>query len=222
MHTGTGRIAELILEDGCLYAHIACPDSLIPGPGQYVLASQGLDSLLPVPIFHTDSAAQGFIGQAPASWRPGDELFLRGPLGRGFALPASARRVGLVAFDSPPSRLRGLVQPALRQGASLVLLCDSSADHLPDDVEVQPISTLGEILHWADFIALDVYRDNLKQLVETLRKQRPFQAWSGAQILVRVPMPCGGLADCGVCALTTRSGWQLACKDGPVFNVTEI
>ena len=43
-----------------------------------------------------------------------------------------------------------------------------------------------------------------------------------AQALVLGPMPCGGLADCGVCAVTTRSDWKLACKEGPVFDLEEI
>lgn len=222
MHTGTGRIVELILEDGCLYARISCRESLIPGPGQYLLASHDPDSILPVPIFHTDYAHQGFIGTAPETWKPGEVVSLRGPLGRGFSLPPLARRVGLIAFDSPPARLRGLIRPALKQDASIVLVCDSGADHLPDEVEVQPVSALGDILQWADYFALDVDRDNLGELKERLEKTAPRTVWSSARILVRTSMPCGGLAECGVCALNSRSEWKLACRDGPVFELSEI
>jgi NAD(P)H-flavin reductase len=222
MHTGTGRIVELLFEDGCLYARIACPENLVPGPGQYLLASHGSEPLLPVPIFHTDLTSQGFIGSASEGWKPGDVLSLRGPLGKGFSLPASARRVGLVAFDGPPARLRGLVPAALRQSASVVLLCDASADHLPDEVEIQPVSALKEILQWADFAALDVGREHLKDLMEKLGGWRARSILHGAQLLVRAPMPCGGLADCGVCALTTNSDWKLTCKEGPVFDLDEV
>jgi NAD(P)H-flavin reductase len=222
MHAGTGRIVELLVEDGCLYARISCPESLVPGPGQYVLAGPGLDTVLPVPIFHTDLTPQGFIGSAPADWKPGDVLALRGPLGRGFSLSASARKLSLVAFDGPPSRLKGLIPPALRQGASIVLLCDSSADHLPDEVEIQPISALGDVLQWADFAAFDVARESLKDLMGKLGGWKPRLALHGAQVLVHTSMPCGGLADCGVCAVTTKSDWKLACKDGPVFDLEEL
>jgi NAD(P)H-flavin reductase len=222
MHTGTGRIVELLLEDGCQYARISCPENLIPGPGQYLLAGHGPESLLPVPIFHTDSAPQGFIGPAFDNWKPGELLALRGPLGRGFSLPISARKVGLVAFDSPPSRLRGLIPPALRQKASIVLLSNSSADHLPDVVEVQPVSAMHEIFQWADYVALDVDRANLKVLMDKLGELTPYSALVTAQLLVRTPMPCGGIAECGVCAITTKSDWKLVCKEGPVFNLGEI
>jgi NAD(P)H-flavin reductase len=188
MQTGTGRIVELLLEDGCRYARLSCPESLIPAPGQYLLASHGSDSVLPVPIFHTDYAPQGFIGPAAEAWKPGDELAMRGPLGRGYSLPISARRVGLIAFDSPPSRLRGLIPPALRQDASVVLLCDSSADHLPDVVEVQPVSAVKEIVQWADYIALDAERGKIKELMERLGQATQRPAPGAAQVLVRTPM----------------------------------
>ena len=222
MHTGTGRIVELLLEDGCLYGRISCPASLVPAPGQYLLASYGSASLLPVPLFHTDSAPQGFIGPVPGTWKPGDVLSLRGPLGRGFSLPASARKVGLVAFDCPPSRLRGLVRLVLQQSASVALLCDSSVDHLPDEVEVLPLSALEEILPWADFMALDVDRENIQKLLERLGRGISKGALRDVQILVRAPMPCGGIADCGICALGTNSEWNMICKDGPVFDLSNF
>jgi hypothetical protein len=43
-----------------------------------------------------------------------------------------------------------------------------------------------------------------------------------AQVLVRAPMPCGALAECGVCALTIRHEWKMICKDGPVFELNSI
>src|SRR5512138_1733260 len=161
MQTGKGQVLELLLEDGCRHIRVACPPGLIPSPGQYLLAGDGSDASLPVPLFHTDSASQGFIAMAsvPDWWHPGLELSLRGPLGRGFALPASARRVGLIAFEDSPSRLRGLIQPALKQDAAVVLVCNFAPANLPDDVEVHPMSALQEIADWADYLACDVERE---------------------------------------------------------------
>jgi NAD(P)H-flavin reductase len=222
MHMGKGRVIEVILAEGCRYARISCPENLVPAPGQYLLASDGSSSPLPVPIFYTDSAPRGFIAPAPDLWNPGQAIHLRGPLGRGFTLPVSARNVGLVAFDDTPARLRGLVQPALKQDASVVLLCDSSVDDLSAEVEVQPLAALDEILQWADYLAVDVDRENLSQLKERLGGRNQLSAVRDAQVLIRTSMPCGGVAECGVCAVVTRSGWQMACKDGPVFDWREI
>ena len=227
MSTGKGKVLELILRDGCRHVRVSCPPGLIPSPGQYLLAGDGSDAPLSVPLFHTDSAPQGFtaIASVPDSWHPGLELHLRGPLGRGFTLPSSARKVGLVAFDdkrSSPARLRGLIQPALKQEAAVVLVCNSTPDSLPDDVEVQPLSALHEIIEWADYLALDVARANLDQLRERLGKLKQLAAGKDAQVLVGTPVPCGGVADCGICAVNLKSDWKLACKDGPVFNWNEV
>lgn len=224
MHMAKGHVLELILEDGCRYARLSCPPNLIPAPGQYLLASDASDSILPVPLFYTDSAPQGFIASTSTSvsWKPGDMLDLRGPLGRGFSLPVTARRIGLVAFDDSPAHLRGLIQPAMKQGALVVLISNSIADGLPDDVEVQPLSALEEILKWADFLALDVGRESLPSLRKRLGAWEQRSAVSEAQILIRTQMPCGGVAECGVCAVTAKSGWRMACKDGPVFDLREI
>jgi hypothetical protein len=37
--------------------------------------------------------------------------------------------------------------------------------------------------------------------------------------LITVPMPCGGMGDCGVCNVMTKKGPRLVCKDGPVFDL---
>lgn len=231
MYTKKSHVAEMILWDGLRYARIDCPANLIPAPGQYLLASDASNSTLPVPIFYTDSAPQGFIAAPPLpdSWNPGHEVYLRGPLGRGFVLPASARKVALVAFDDPPARLHGLITPALTQNAAVVLLCDSRLDNLPDAVEVQPISALSEIMAWTDYAAFDVARENLHELKESAFNGNPANALSArvategsgrneAQVLIRTPLACGGMAECGVCAVTGKSGWKMACKDGPVFD----
>lgn len=224
MHTGTGQILETILEDGFRLARIVCPANLIPTPGQYLLASDASDSPLPVPLFYTDSAPEGFMATPPIpeSWMPGMGLSLRGPLGRGFVIPAAARKIALVAFDDSPLRLRGLIQPVLKQGADVVLVSGFAMDHVSDEVEVQPLSALSEIMAWADYAAFDVARANLFGLRERLGARKPLPAAYEAQVLIRTSMPCGGVAECGVCAVSLPSGWQMACKDGPVFDLREI
>jgi dihydroorotate dehydrogenase electron transfer subunit len=224
MHTDKGRVVELILKDGQRQARISCPENLIPSPGQYLLASDESDSPLPVPVFYTDSAPQGFIAAArlPDSWNPGREIYLRGPLGHGFTLPNTARKVGLVALDDAPSRLSGLISPALKQGAAVVLISGSRVDNLPDEVEVQPLSALNEIMKWADYAAFDVDRENLPVLREQLFNGTQAKVPFEAQVLVRTPVPCGGIAECGVCAVKVKSAWKMACKDGPVFDWKEL
>lgn len=232
MHTGKGQVTELLLEAGRQHLRVSCPPNLVPAPGQFLLAGGGRDvtmtppgySPLPVLLFYTEAASQGFVCFPPVavSWEPGAELYLRGPLGRAFALPFSARKVGLIALDGSPARLKGLIGPSLKQEAAVVLVSDSNPGSLPDDIEVQPLRALQEIIEWADYVAVDVARENLPQLRELMATASQSRPIRGAQVLVYTPMPCGGVAECGVCAVTSKSGWKLACKDGPVFDWHEI
>lgn len=217
-------MVELILEDGCHYVRVACPPELVPAAGQYLLAGDRPDLSLPVPLFYTDSALQGFVAlpSAPVPWNPGAELDVRGPLGHGFTVPVAAGKVCLVAFEASPAYLRGLIAPALERDAAVVLLCNSNPETLPDEVEIQPLALLSEILAWADYVAFAVERENLNGLRERLGKGIARAAGCQGQVLVHTPVPCGGLADCGVCAVALESDWLLACKDGPVFDWKEL
>jgi dihydroorotate dehydrogenase electron transfer subunit len=114
--------------------------------------------------------------------------------------------------------LKGLIRPALRQGAAVVLVGKSAPENLPDDVEVQPLSLLKEILEWSDYAAFDISREHLDQFKQEVGQRNQQGSRIDAQILIRTPVPCGGIAECGVCAVTLKSEWQLACKDGPVFD----
>jgi len=222
MKIGEGKLNEIYLNSS---AWIDCPPELIPAPGQYILAhARGSDSPLAVPIFFSDSAPNGFRS-APlldSPWLPGTQLDLRGPLGHGFSIPSFARKVALIAFDNSFERLRGLIPMALKQEAEIVLICNGPAEGMSEAVEVQPLEALMDIYHWADFAAFDIARENLNPLREILGKTEQAKAPREAQILVRAPMPCGGLAECGTCALTVKHDWKMVCKEGPVFEMNSI
>ncbi len=225
MRTGKGQVVELILENGLRHARISCPADLIPAPGQYLLAGTASSpNPLPVSLFSTESTLQSFIAcpPLPEDWAPGTVITLRGPLGHGFALPASTRKVALVPFDDMLPLLKSLIPPALKQDAAVVLVSDTENERLPDEVEIQPIAALNEILAWADYIVFGVQRENLPEMRERFSGKTQISVKSEAQVLVYTRVPCGGIAECGVCAVEMKSGWKLACKDGPVFDLREI
>jgi hypothetical protein len=233
MHIGEGLIKEIILLDGSTAARILCTSNLIPAPGQYLLAhADGSDAPLPVTVFSAESNLQGFLAAPPlpAMWTPGSRLHLRGPLGHGFVIPLSARRVALVAWDHCSARLAPLMNLAYKQEAAVTLVSDTQPEDLPLQVEVQPLSALNEVIKWADYIAVDVERQSLHQLRERFGfgQQARGRVGSGhfipneMQVLVSTPMPCGGVAECGVCAVHVKHIWKMACKDGPVFALKDL
>ncbi len=218
MKTGDLEIKEIFLDCS---ARIVCARELIPLPGQYLLASRSEDdSPLAVPIFPAESTPDGFYA-APvlsSTWQPGARLRARGPIGHGFRIPPAARKVALIAYDDAPYRLRGLISLAFQQSAEVVLLANSPAPNLPESVEVQPLQAWSEIVRWADFIAADAQRENWAQFKTMMSGYKLPET----QILIRAPMPCGGLAECGACALPAGHWWKMICKDGPVFRWDEI
>lgn len=220
----TGELVELYLENGLTGGRLLCPPSLIPVAGQYLLAHDPASNApLSVPVFKAGSTSGGFLIASPIpwTWRPGLSLALRGPLGHGFSLPSSARSVALVALGETVARLNPLLAEALEQGSSVVLVSDLDLPELPPEVELQPLSALAEVAQWADYLAIDMPRESLPGLREMLGLKGQAKLKCEAQLLAFTSMPCGGMGECGVCAITVRRGWKTACKDGPVFDLKE-
>ncbi len=217
-----GKILERFLDERRACARIACPQTLIPAPGQYLLAyNPASDDSLAVPVFSAGLSADSFLAASPlpSAWSPGVTLSLRGPLGRGFALPASARRVALAALDVTPAYLLGLIPKARAQGAAISLVCEGPPEDIPSDVEIRPLAALAEICSWADYLALAASREEMRGWRERVRNGDQLNVTREAQALVVTPMPCGGLAKCGVCSVDVKRGLELACEDGPVFDL---
>jgi NAD(P)H-flavin reductase len=237
MRSYSGRVIEIVLDQqGEAGAWIACPSGAVPGPGQYVLAQDpgDLDSPLPVPLFRANFSQDVFLcaPPIPRTWEPGTPLELWGVLGRGFHLPSSLQRLACAALGSSMARLLPVVREALSQGAAVVLFTDLPLPSLSSDLEVQPLSALPEELYWPDFLALDLTAGQLPELRSILKINPSVVIPYPVQALILSSMPCGGAADCGVCAVpargpasrafAARSGWKLACKDGPVFDLAEL
>ncbi len=228
-----GRILEFRLEPGGGQTPvIACPPRFIPQPGQYLLADSPTDSDSPLStlIFPQQILADGLVA-APIGrrlpdpdWDLGSRLILRGPLGKGFRLPPGLRNLALAAAGESAARLL----PLLRQAASVALFTDAILPALPPEVEIQPLGGLADALSWADYVALDLpgAPDRAQRFLAGLRSAlgivEPAPLPCPGQALLSGPLPCGGIAQCGVCAVRTRRGYRLACKDGPVFTISEL
>jgi NAD(P)H-flavin reductase len=216
-----GTVAELILLDGQPAARIVCSPRLIPRPGQYVLVvAERSKAPLAAVIFAAQAFPDGFIAAppVPADWTPGTLVHMRGPLGHGFRVPSAARRIALIAFDDSARRLLYLLAAVPRPDASVTLVCANPPHDLPLDVEVQPLAALVDAWKWSDYAALDLSRESTPALLDMLRNVDARTLVANAEALVRTPMPCGGLAQCGACAVRAPRGAQLACEDGPVFD----
>ena len=223
-HT-SGRVTEIRLDAGRqMEAFIACPDDVIPGAGQYLLAADLDDrqEVLGVTLFLAEKSIKGFWAAAPIpiSWRPGTSLDLAGPLGHGFDLPREVQRLGLVALGTTVSRLMPLVGQIGKSHVGVTLFTDLPLPRMPSLLEAFPLPSLAQMLDWPDFLAIDLPSQGLAELRDVLGIRDGRDLHCPAQVLVTMPFPCAGLADCGACAVPARRGWKLACEDGPVFDLS--
>ncbi len=229
-----GVIREVWLDDdGGVGALLEIKCGHFP-PGRWFSATGSVDAEFRLPqALYSAGTRDGLVVIAPPlprEWGPGTRLKLRGPNGRGFALPAGVRHVALAAVGCRGWRLVGLAQAAVQAGADVVFLGETRPPDLPLAVEVLPLDGLREMAAWADYLALDVDSGGQAPAAgECVHRVRALLGLEGrgrlgavCEALISVPMPCGGTGECGVCAVETRGGWKLACKDGPVFDFNEL
>jgi NAD(P)H-flavin reductase len=240
------RLTEIQMQaGGRLAAWIDCPPAAIPAAGQYVHAYAPGDSFaaLGAPLFRGEvvgrvgTVGRGFLAAPPLppGWAPGTFLVLRGPLGRGFSL--DGQRLALAALGDTVTRLLPLAGETLQRGDAVTLFTNAPLPDLPASIEIYPLGSLPEALTWADCLAIDLPLKALAGLRASLGLKKGDRLSLPAQALVFTPMPCGGLAECGACAVPTRWSpgqrsleqrsleqrrYRLACKDGPVFNLDEL
>jgi hypothetical protein len=220
----SGRLLSNTLD----HCEILCSSELNLRPGQYFLAASAasLDAL-PVVLYPSKKVGTRLIVNRPYPdcWQVGTVLNLRGPLGRGFHFPAAARRIAIIDSFSdsrPASIFKFWMQEVLERGGELVYYSNLHPADLPTAVEGLPLEQAGEAWKWAEYLAADVDLSQLESLIRILRSNPDSRLPDQAEILIRTTMVCGGQAECGLCAVKTRSGLRLACKDGPVFSLHEL
>jgi len=225
MGVARGRLTVLQVDySGGIACRVACPPQMIPAPGQYVLAHalSDRDAPLATPLFPAEIDKASFLAAPPLppNWGPGIELELRGPYGRGFQLPPHTRRLALVALGEMVARLMPLAH--VREGRAVAVCAEARLVSLPAEIEAQPLSAARDVLAWADFAAFDVPLEALAVLRARLGAPPGESLPCPAQALILTPLPCGGVAACGACALPGRQGWKFACRDGPVFMLDDV
>jgi hypothetical protein len=146
-------------------------------------------------------------------------------MGHGFHIPAIPRRLALASLGGCLDLLLPLVHPALQSEADVAVFSSGSphTDTLPAAVEVHPLEALPEALTWAVLILMEMPLSALENLRTLLKLGYHDRLPCQAQALIRAPMPCSALADCGACAVRARKkGYRLTCSDGPVFDLNEL
>ena len=183
-------------------------------------------------------AVVGRVTEAMARQQPGDQLWMTGPLGRGFEVNRNARSLLLVGGGVGVAPLVALADQEVERGRSIVLCFGARAAAgvfpaglLPPQVEYY-VSTedgslgqkglvtelFAEHLAWADQSFACGPVPMFRSMGSVVRADGMRRA---VQILMETEMACG-TGICYGCAVFTRRGVKLCCRDGPRFDLLDI
>ena len=223
----------------------------VPGQFVMVQPREGLDPLIPRAFsfyrFRESGGERHFallysvIGEGTeimSEHRPGDLVTMTGPLGQGFQVRHAARNLLLVGGGVGIAPLVALADDQIARGASIVLCFGARdatgvypAELLPPEVEYAVATENGSTGHQG--LVTDLFAENLtwadasfacgpvpmfRSMAEHVRQDRMQRQ---VQILMETEMACG-LGICYGCAVFTRRGVRLCCKDGPRFNLLDV
>jgi dihydroorotate dehydrogenase electron transfer subunit len=211
----------------------------------------GYDPLLPRPMsfhrFRREGDERQFallfdIRGRGTEWlaqrEPGDAIDVFGPLGHGYTVDKASHNLLLVAGGTGVAALVALADEAAADGRSLTLLQGARTAAslfptalLPPEVEVV-IATddgsaghnglvtdlLAQYLPWADQVFACGPTPMFQAMTDVVRQQASRKP---VQVLLEERMACG-TGVCYGCAVFTRRGVRLVCKDGPRFELREV
>jgi len=192
----------------------------------------------PVPDFAILYDVRGRGTALLSQQRPGDTLPVFGPLGKGFRIDPRSQNILLVAGGIGVAAVIALADQAVAAGKSVTLLQGARTaaklfpHHLlPTDVEAVSATDDGsaghhgyvtellpDYLSWADQVFAcgpNPMFASIAQVLRRLRSRKPVQA------LLEERMGCG-TGVCYGCAVFTRKGVRLVCKDGPRFELRQV
>ena len=221
----------------------------IAKPGQFVMVCCGEDNLLrrPFSIHQLDAKSNQlallftvvgkgtyWLSQRQAS----DRIDLLGPLGNGFSIDPVSYNLLLVAGGIGIAPLCFLAQAALNQGCFVTLLLGAStATQLYPSHLLSPgakciaatedgttgkkgiiTQLLPDFIGWAD----QVFACGPNSMYSTIvRQNRSLLKRKPVQISLEVRMGCG-FGVCYGCTVKTKTGLKQVCKDGPIFDPSDI
>jgi dihydroorotate dehydrogenase electron transfer subunit len=222
-----------------------------PGQFLMIRCGENLDPLLPRPMsFHRfrqvgDERQFAILFDLRGRgtdwlWRrqPGDLVSVFGPLGRGYAVRRESQNLLLVAGGIGISALVALADEAIAQGRAVTLLQGARtaarlfpSGSLPTEVEVVTATDDGSAGHrglvtellpqylpWADQVLACGPNAMYEAMAAVMRQQASRKP---VQVLLEEHMACG-MGVCYCCAVFTRRGVRLVCKDGPRFELREV
>ncbi len=185
-------------------------------------------------LFNASGLARSWLGAR----KTGDEIYVLGPLGRGYEIDSNAKHLLLAGGGTGLAPHVALADEALATGRSVTIISAGRTASLlyPREriqskvrhIEVTEDGSVGEKGLITD--CLPKYVDEADQVflcgpVPMYRAVLDTYSRMGidkpTQVLSEVRMACG-FGICYGCAIPTRTGMKMVCTDGPKFELEEV
>ena len=237
-----------LLKGGSLHLGLVDPEGkpLPPmQPGQFVEVAVDKANVLlnrPFSIFnYTPECLEllvkplGRASEALASYVPGDTLRVIAPLGNGFTLPESGKKVLLIGGGVGIAPLYYLARALNERGIRPGLIYgertapdEKLADRLAEVADLAICTDDGTAGFHGLVTAHPLMNTQFDELcvcgpavmMKAVAEIAPNRGWN-TQVSLENKMACG-LGACLCCVEDTRTGNRCVCSDGPVFNINEL
>jgi hypothetical protein len=190
-------------------------------PGQFFIVynPEKDDRLSPIYFtLHLDDIY--FVKSKNTNWEIGDRLIVKGPIGTGFSNNSNIQNLLCISFDQSHGGLNPLIEHGVSIGKNVAYMVDDINLALPNSVEIVFPDMLDENLLWADYIVIEIERDNLEKNQEILKKILNLDV--PTDILIYCRILCSGDSQCMVCSVKTKKGLIRTCQYGTVFKLNEL
>ncbi len=224
---------------------------LAPGQPVLIKPGPTLSPYLRRTFYPVALAAEDFTVRIPPSTDWGDawlrvapvgaEIDCLGPVGNGFSVESGVRNLLCVGEGNLAWGLLPLIAWADAAGLSVTFVVGSQsmrwalpANRLPAGVEyhlvtsdgrpdvIRPLlSTLSDLLPWADAMCVALPVEAYPALADTVRSARYTLSPGFCQAIYSSQFLCGNGA-CQACVADVAGGRRRVCLRGPVFDLTEI
>ncbi len=186
-------------------------------------------------LLDTQHSASSFL----TGLSSGAVIDVLGPLGKGWQIDEAVRTLALVGTTENAPSLFSLAHFAVERGLAVtVLLGGRNRDDapppflLPAAAEYNVVQSKAfasaaiallddQLLRWADTLAIALPYEYWAKVAQRVSSVRIRWSRGFAQVAVLPPLACC-VGVCGACTVETRHKEQLACVEGPVFDLRDL
>ena len=195
-------------------------DFIIPGQIIYLFQDRVDDHISPSVFIKREDDFIWFSVSDKKNWQIGDWVYFRGPIGNGFKPISYFEKLLFIIPGDIIGSLNPLIDEAILRNKNISIACNNINSQFKPESEIISFEDLEFAIDWADYIYLECRYEDLADIEQIMNNIKTSGVPS--EIFIETPILCGGTADCMVCAVKTKHGFQQVCKIGPVLFTSEM